>query len=129
MAILSGVPGLEANIRVEGIPLEEYQDEHESGPDTPSQVTRFVEATSGATFDIRLYFAPYFQPLENIIGIEIAIDGTVLDKPLIFEDVLEGNYFHNYGHERISQGCKRGSNGSYKLHPFQFAHLDIGKAR
>jgi hypothetical protein len=128
MAILNGVQGLEVNVRVDGVALQEYQDPDEAEADTATQTMRYIEAISGATFGLQLLFKPKFEPPKYDIGVEISIDGTVLDKPLIKGYRLRCLPFKYYGHERLSEGCKTGSDGTYSLQKFEFADLDISKS-
>lgn len=115
MAILNGVQGLEVNVRVNGVALQEYQGPDEAEADTATQTMRYIEATSGATFDLQLLFKPNFEPPKYDVGVDISVDGTVLHRPLIMTYDLRGDSFKRYGHERLSEGCKKRSDWIYSL--------------
>ena len=61
MAVLDAVPGLKVEVFVDGVPLQEYDDDDTEaerfeddtdGDALPDTVTKYVEATSGAHFKI-----------------------------------------------------------------------------
>lgn len=51
MAVINGVPGLRATVRVNGAALAEY-DDTESEPSPPNTVTKYIESVDGAEFTI-----------------------------------------------------------------------------
>jgi len=121
MAILPGFPGFEVTIRVNGVALQEYQDAYEAEPDTPDRITRYVQATSGAKFDIFFKRQQGFQLPNHEISVDIILDGHCVEKQLILKTQLDSPHF-----TRRVYGALRGSNGNYRLHPFMFSELDIG---
>jgi hypothetical protein len=79
MAKLTGVPGLEAEVVVDGKPLREYND---SDPSPPKTVSKYVEVTSGAEFEIRYRFRAPF-PRNRTVSMKVTVDGREMDEPLI----------------------------------------------
>ena len=73
MAVLDECPGLKVDIAVNNLPLQEWDDEEESSPGT---VTKYVEAQSGAEFEIRWSFS---TPFSDEYGVQATI--LVDDEP------------------------------------------------
>jgi len=120
MAILPSLPGFEVVVRVNDVALQEHRDIYEAEPDTPDRITRYVQATSGAKFDILFSREPCFQLPSHDIGAEVFLDGHCIDKPLFLQQDLR------LPHSKRKVGyCVKGSDGNYKAQPFMFAELDI----
>lgn len=120
MAILPDLPGFEVVVRVNGVALQEHRDVYEAEPDTPGRITRYVQATSGANFDILFSREPCFQLPIHDIGADIFLDGHCFDRPLFCKQTLESPHFkHKVDH------FVEGSEGNYKSRHFMFAELDI----
>jgi len=71
MAILSK---FEAQVFVDSIRAEEFEDdEHEP---KPSEISRYIEAVSGATFEVKVLFEPSYQfTKEDALTANVHIDG------------------------------------------------------
>lgn len=72
MAITS-VPGLKASIVVDSKDLQEYDDDEDEAAE-PNNVTKYVEAISNATFEIRLCISPPFPHSTHDIQVYVYLD-------------------------------------------------------
>ncbi|KAF2710613.1 hypothetical protein K504DRAFT_454880 [Pleomassaria siparia CBS 279.74] len=115
MAILTDCPGFEAQIVVDGIALKEYNDDE---PTPPKTASKYVEVRSGATFEISYQFRPPF-PNDRMVSIAIAIDGRVLDEPL----VQAADLFNPDGFSSTGSLSTNGRESS--VQKFCFLDLDI----
>lgn len=75
------VPGLTAKIYVNGVSLEEYDDDGEERA-THSIATKYVEATSGANFAIKICFYNNFPYIGDNILCRVRVDGTAVIAPI-----------------------------------------------
>jgi len=75
MAILPGFPGVSVEIHVGGNTLKEYDDSNEDEP-TPTTVTKYIEAKTGAKFEIHFRFETNFQYRNHTIQCETYFDGS-----------------------------------------------------
>jgi hypothetical protein len=120
MAILPGFPGFEVVVRVNGVALQEHRDVYEAEPDTPDRITRYVQATSGAKFEILFSRQQCFQSPSHDIGVDVFLDGHCVARPLLLQEALSlPNFKREVGH------TVKGSDGNYRAMPFMFAELDI----
>jgi len=71
------VPGLIAKIYVNGTSLEEYDDDDEERA-THSTATKYVEATSGANFAIKICFYDNFPYIGDNVLCRVRVDGTAV---------------------------------------------------
>ena len=120
MAIIPSLPGFEVVVRVNGVALQEHRDVYEAEPDTPNRITRYVQATSGARFDILFSRQQYFQLPIHDIGADIFLDGHCIKRPLFQTQSLSSPEFKS----KIDH-CHEGSNGNFTARHFMFAELDI----
>lgn len=72
MAVLDAYPGLTTEITVNKEPLTEYDDDESET--SPTEVTKYVEARTGADFVIKTIFRKPF-PTENGVEISCSVDG------------------------------------------------------
>ena len=78
MAILQK---LEVAILVKGEQLEEYPDEEDKAND-PAEITRYVEAVSGASFVIRVGLLPTFRLTSDILKFSVFLGGRYAERIL-----------------------------------------------
>ncbi|KAF2004868.1 hypothetical protein P154DRAFT_518926 [Amniculicola lignicola CBS 123094] len=71
MAIIPDQPSLQVEVLVNGTPLQEYDDDEVEA--SPTSVTKYIEAKSGAEFAIRWTFTPPFP--KNTVMLDIFLDG------------------------------------------------------
>ncbi|KAH9876224.1 hypothetical protein J1614_004103 [Plenodomus biglobosus] len=120
MAILDAVPGLEVAIYSNNNELREYEDP--STDKTSRKLGCYIEAQSGATFEIRYSFKSPF-PEERTVAASISIDGEVMDEPLIRPCEL----FQSSGH--VSAGPITNRYGTWTVQPYRFSPLCIRKGK
>ncbi|KAF2117500.1 hypothetical protein BDV96DRAFT_679310 [Lophiotrema nucula] len=118
MAVLPDLPTLEVEIVVDGEALKEYDD-----PDppfsAPNTITKFVEATSGTEFSIKLHFTRDF-PQDYAVKAQVLLDGKRVTNKRYRIKRLSGS--HNIG------GVTSKDNDDWYLQKFRFSELDIGEA-
>ena len=119
MAITDVVPGVEVAITVRGNDLKEYRDNELD--EEVSTTTRYVEAASGQTFEVRLKVKPNFRFLGDTLAFEILVDGNWMETPLIDKQQCGG-----LGYQRIIRGV---TTSARTLRRFQFATLDPGASQ
>ncbi|KAL5120469.1 hypothetical protein ACEQ8H_001487 [Pleosporales sp. CAS-2024a] len=119
MAVLDSVPGLEVQIVVHDEALQEYQDRLSANVAEKS-VESYVEAQSGARFQIRYHFTPPF-PADRPLSAHVTIDGQYLDAGIIWPFEL----FNHQGH--MSRGTLSQVGQHWMLQPYLFAPIKITK--
>jgi hypothetical protein len=117
MAVLPSYPGLEAEIIIDGDALTEYRDDERTPPQT---VCKYVEAKSGAVFEIHYTFLPPF-PADRAVTMKVHLDGRPMDEPLIRTDEL----FEARGH--ICAGSLSTNGVDKNVQRFCFSELEIGE--
>jgi hypothetical protein len=127
MPQLPAYPGLVADILVDGVPLEELSVPGDVSEDTPASVTRYVEARSGANFEIRVRMGQQFRrdldPRYDL-AISVFVDG-VKQKGEIWTraDIAA---FGGDCLDRRHKGVKYQADGDWKLKRFMFADFSAG---
>ena len=117
MAVLPFCPGLAVEIFVNGAPLPEYDDNSDTSA-SPTTVTKYVEATSGANFAIKVSFTEGYPFPKGDVEARISLDGRVIHKGMNCED--------RFYHTRLYQGRSIQIGGHPKIQKFCFAELEIG---
>ncbi|KAF2430698.1 hypothetical protein EJ08DRAFT_697176 [Tothia fuscella] len=79
MAILSGVPGLTAEIRINNIALKEYPVPEEDNDDAPTKITKYVEAQEDANFKLYILVHSTYEHRES----DIVYDTSSVDQDMI----------------------------------------------
>jgi len=133
MAILPDIPGLEVNVRVDGFPLTEYQDPREPHESSGNRTTRYIEATSGTTFDIYVQFNPEFQVPNNAVSLAVWIEGSYLVDEIFLEEALRDhlpcaaaiNGINKSSNSLEANARRKTAVKSWKFFPFEFVGLEI----
>ena len=121
MAVLKD---LEVVVTSGGRDLTEYEDQDDVDPgDAPSRVTKYVEATSGATFEIRCRIKSSFWFTAGGVSFEFHVDGVDVDGiPVSKKDFVSSRYHcvYNWDGERHfdSQG--------WSVRPLIFSEIKHG---
>ncbi|KAI8934333.1 hypothetical protein NX059_009069 [Plenodomus lindquistii] len=118
MAVTKKTPELKVQIFVNGAPLEEHHDGDEMTAD--DAVTAYVEAVSGANFEIRYTFGLQFVAKHDV-NCCIEIDGKSVGSP-VFDTLHPIQKGHVY--DRI--GEKEEENGKCFVRRFRFVDVEIG---
>lgn len=118
MVFIAGAHGLEVNVTVAGRPLREFEDEKE--PWEQFKKSKYVEAPSGAEFEIEYSFddPPRFQ-----VAAEIDLDGVHIE----YTDFQQ---FREHNIEMFAVSCGQYyENGRCYNQKFKFSELRISKKR
>lgn len=118
MAVLPDCPGLKAEVVVNGEALLEYDDDEHNGH--PRTVTKYVEAISGANFEIHLSFELPF-PKDYGMMVFTKIDGITQNKKIIGKERLFESVFN-------LSGAKEHAAGSSILRKYRFSALIVGES-
>ncbi|KAL1648463.1 hypothetical protein SLS58_002218 [Diplodia intermedia] len=121
MAIISDIPGLRVEVRVHGQPLDEFPSEDE--PDTSDTATRYIEATSGVEFTVRITYDEALDPRYKSFDIQsrLELDGKLADrsntqrKDWIRKERKEVNYY----------GSRSFENGKWYFRTMAFSQVNI----
>ncbi|KAE9985901.1 hypothetical protein EG328_006741 [Venturia inaequalis] len=83
MAVFPDLPGYEAKIVVDGVECAEYPAPDDLDEDDPNLVTKYIEATPGAKFQIHIYVRPGARALrKNGVCALVVADGQSIQEPL-----------------------------------------------
>ena len=77
MAITTDYPGIKVEVRVAEAVLQEYDDDEAES--STNAATKYIEATSGSTFDIRFEMTPKWP-----------------DNPVLFRTYVDGRHVRDY---------------------------------
>ena len=115
------MPGLTVEIIVNNALLPEYDDDSVT-PASPTTVTKYVEATSGANFAIKVSLIEKEFPFpKGYIEAAVSLDGRRLMSAII----SEAQFFKH----RMIEGRQSQIGEHYKIQRFCFAELEISKFR
>ncbi|OMP88815.1 hypothetical protein BK809_0005536 [Diplodia seriata] len=119
MAIISSVPGVEVEVRVNGERAEEYMDSNQD--DSDNKAIRYIEAISGARFTIHCTISSSCDRQGKDIYVKIILDGEKIKGMVLFlNDSKEGGTLDiNYA-TSIHNGQLTGA-------PMVFSELDFGE--
>ncbi|KAI4610889.1 hypothetical protein J4E80_007918 [Alternaria sp. BMP 0032] len=117
MAVHPFLAGLSVEIIVNNALLPEYDDDSDT-PASPTTVTKYVEATSGVNFAIKVSITKGYPFPVGDINADISLDGIVVAHKII----LEADFFV----EHLFMGRRSQIGGHPKIQKFCFAELEIG---
>lgn len=120
MAILSGVRGLNVQIRVNGRALKEYDGDEENRD--PKTVTKYIEATSGAQFDVHFTFGKRFPHKQHSIVYEVALDGITASRRVVDGSDIRSHRPYCTSSDGVHTLCE----GCWTKQKFSFSQLAIG---
>jgi hypothetical protein len=118
MAVIDEVPGIEVGIVVNGQHLQEHQDR--DAEISPKTTERYVEAQSGAEYEIHYSFKEPF-PGDRTVSMIVTVDGKDMDEPMIRPFEL----FDPKGH--ASQGHLSRQGMQTVVQKYSFAKLAISE--
>ncbi len=121
MAVLAEVPGLEVTIRIDGVDLQEYEDDEEQevagGPIAEYQasrtITKYIESISDKEFAIQIKLLPGFPMTSATLETPIHIDGKLMITP-VFQKI---SFPSSYRYDRVVQPITRSVTGISVLAP------------
>lgn len=114
MAISDNVPGVKVTVAVDGTDLTEYRDEDLE--EEEGTTTRFIEAKTGQTFEVRITVDRGFHFAGDTLACYVSLDGQWVHTPLIGQDSCRFQ-----SHCRTSSGALTGDG---MLRKYQFAELE-----
>lgn len=117
MAITTDYPGIKVEVRVAEAVLQEYDDdEAESSTNT---ATKYIEATSGLTFDIRFEMTPKWP--DNPVLFRTYVDGRH-----VRDCIAQQEYFRGTSYGMLVEGSAYTENERWFITKFAFSALRIG---
>lgn len=81
MGIVEALPGVTVSIVVNGSALHEYEDPDIE--DTTTTITRYVEAVSNETFEVRILVPSGTQFKGNVLSFHVFADGTLMSRRMV----------------------------------------------
>lgn len=118
MAILPFCPGLTVEIVANGTPLPEYDDDSDR-PTLPDTLTKYVEATSGAEFAIRMSFqAPFTSAMD--VRFWVFVDGKHITSSY-------ASKIHLFNNDTLVSDVRARSGTNWVARKLRFAQLKLGK--
>jgi hypothetical protein len=120
MAIHPDHPGLTIEVVVDEEPLPEYID-HETSSEG-KELTRYIEARSGAEFQIWYRFTTLF-PTKKDISFIVDIDGKVVDSGFFQRNTLTSS-----AEPFVTDGAEVKIGSKWVLQCLSFVNLDVGES-
>jgi hypothetical protein len=118
MAVLDTYPSVKVQIKVNGAPLQEYDDDEEDS--TPGTVVKYIEAITGTGFEIAHEITPRW-PLYDIL-FKYFVDQHYTGGTFMKKQQYQGSVVRH-----TERGVTSRKDGQEFLHTFQFAALSIGE--
>ena len=118
MAILKEI---EVAIVVNGQELKEYDDE-DAGNDDQNSVSKYVEATSGAEFQIVTSAPIWFEFSSDAVMMKIYLDGAYVEN-VLFQKEEAGR---TKAWQRTVDGARRFNGNRWVVKPFKFVEITAG---
>jgi hypothetical protein len=119
MAITTDYPGIKVEVRVQEVALQEYDDDEEQSSGTA--ITKYIEATSGATFDLRFEITPKW-PGSSVMFY------TYLDGRYVRGHFAQQQTYRGASSVQIIEGSTYTKDGQWFKARFAFSALNIGKS-
>jgi hypothetical protein len=117
MAITKDYPGIKVQVRVDKVALEEYDDDEEQV--SGSTVMKYIEATSGATFDLRFEITPPW-PTDSVLF------DTYLDGRYVRGHFAQYQTYYGARSVQVIEGSNHTKDGQWFMTKFAFSALNIG---
>jgi hypothetical protein len=125
MAVLSKFPGLNVHIVVNGVARPEIDPPDDDVEDTRKRVTRYIEAESGANFEVRFSLDKAFKRAVNVskydLCVGVWIDGLWIKGSLCSKSKLKS--LAGAKHITTIEGVEVGSGENWNLRKFVFSDL------
>jgi hypothetical protein len=118
MAIIDAIPGLKAEVIVNGTPLQEYPD-----PDAsidPKKTAAYIEAQSGCTFSVLIKLDDNFSTAYSF-RLETRLDGKKFSSQIMRAEILT----RSQGHKPVD--AMSNIHGKWHKSKMLFAPLAVGK--
>lgn len=123
MAVIDTVQGLKVEVFVDGQPALEYDND---GEETVAQfgasVTKYIEAKTGATFELRVTIEPGFPHRLHDLDFNTKVDGRDMHGKVISKEKFWA------GHRFTISGARYSQNNQWFTRQFTFSGLNIGES-
>jgi hypothetical protein len=119
MAILKGI---KVTIVVNGQDLHEYNDD-DAGSNTRSSVLKYIEATSGAEFQIKSSAPKSYKFTSDAVRMETYLDGIDVAATVFRKAEAKPDHAWN----TVLKGARGYGSTGWECRPFTFAELVLGK--
>lgn len=120
MAIIPSIPGVQAEVKVDGERVEEYSDSSQCCEGNTT--VKYIEAVSDARFTLHCKVWHPYDIQGRDIQATFRVDGKIIQTSII----TYGTYKGKRG-EMDAKGATSLKNGIAKVAPMAFSELDIGK--
>ena len=118
VAKMAVIKRIEVTIRVNKKNLPEFNDEDSHSDKT--SVSKYVEAISGARFEIVAIVPSSYRFASNALGFEASLDGNLVERGLVSE-----HQYHNYVY--TFRGVTRLGDSGWEIQPYRFAEINISR--
>jgi hypothetical protein len=119
MAILKP---FECTVEVDGVAIEEYEDEDTEQANTTTLLTKYVEAASGANFSLKFTVQPGWTMKADYIAWYIYLDGTPGGGGIVPSESYDGDRSHT----SLLSGVSSGAGNNWTLRKYKFADITTG---
>lgn len=124
MAVLDN---LEADIRVDGQPLREYDNDDPEEDSQPQTIVKYVKAPTDAAFAIHVRIPRDYQMSSEGVVFKFDADGKRMTQKTVSQEEVRGR---TGGKEIIALGRRgRYESGACNRRPLQFTKINFGKPR
>lgn len=118
---------LEADVRVDGQPLLEYENNDPEEDSRPQTVVKYVEAPTDAAFAIHVRISKDYQMTSEGVIFMFEADGKGLTKKTVAQEELHGRASDK---EVVVNGRRgRYESGALNRRPLRFTEINFGKPR
>jgi len=119
MAVLSKFPGLKVSVRVQGVPVEEYDNDEEGSK--PGSLSKYIESKSEEEFDVKFKIPKRIDTPADL-RFRLFLDGKLVDRKII-----RGSKWQRQSYSFKVSGTKSKVNGEWEIRNFMFSPLSIGE--
>src|SRR2546421_1487741 len=120
MAILKP---FECKVEVDGVALEEYEDEDTEQANTSTSLTKYVEAVSGTNFSLKFTVHPGWTMQADFVAWYVHLDGKNYGGGVVRREAYNGNHTCSFA----CHGVVSGAGHDWKERKFRFADINIGE--
>lgn len=120
MAILKP---FECKVEVNGVALEEYDDEDTEQANTTTSLTKYIEAASGSNFSLKLTVQTGWKMQADFIAWYVDLDGKESGGGLVKSETYDGSRSCT----SVLYGIASGAGGDWTERKFRFADIVIGE--
>ena len=116
---------IEVTIEVKGQKLHEYNNEN-GGVSNGSSISKYVEATSGAAFAIKISIPKWYNFTSDCICAHVYLDGNYMENVLFIKTNVKQSKYMDV--EKVMDGVTTYGNSGWQKRPFTFAEITLCKS-